>query len=62
MDLFEADDNATPLTAEEKAGLKLKWIMLRSELNEAERAVLSPAAVARIVSCGVAERKAPTER
>ena len=32
------------------------------ELNEAERAVLSPAAVARIVSCGVAERKAPTER
>lgn len=32
------------------------------ELNEAERVVLSPAAVARIVSCGVAERKAPTER
>ena len=32
------------------------------ELNEAERAVLSPAAVARIVSCGVAERKAQTER
>ena len=31
------------------------------ELNEAERAVLSPAAVARIVSCGVAERKEPTE-
>ena len=30
-------------------------------LNDAERAVLSPAAVARIVSCGVAERKAPTE-
>ena len=32
------------------------------ELNEAERAVLSPAAVARIVSCGVAERRVPTER
>ena len=31
------------------------------ELNEAERAVLSPAAVARIISCGVAERKEPTE-
>lgn len=36
MDIFEADDNSTPLTAEEKDGLKLKWITLRSELNEAE--------------------------
>lgn len=36
MDIFEADDNSTPLTAEEKSGLKLKWITLRSELNEAE--------------------------
>lgn len=36
MDIFEADDNSTPLTAEEKEGLKLKWITLRSELNEAE--------------------------
>lgn len=36
MDIFEADDNSTPLTAEEKNGLKLKWIILRSELNEAE--------------------------
>ncbi len=36
MDVFEADDNSTPLTAEEKNGLKLKWITLRSELNEAE--------------------------
>lgn len=36
MDIFEADDNSTPLTAEEKNGLKLKWITLRSELNEAE--------------------------
>lgn len=36
MDIFEADDNSTPLTAEEKNGLRLKWITLRSELNEAE--------------------------
>ena len=36
MDIFEADDNSTPLTVEEKNGLKLKWITLRSELNEAE--------------------------
>ena len=31
------------------------------ELNDAVRTILSPAAVARIVSCGVAEHKAPTE-
>ena len=31
------------------------------ELNDAVRAVLSPTAVARIVSCGIAERKAQTE-
>lgn len=36
MDIFEADDNSTPLTIEEREGLKLKWITLRSELNEAE--------------------------
>ena len=36
MDIFETDDNSTPLTVEEKNGLKLKWITLRSELNEAE--------------------------
>ncbi|MBQ9207949.1 MAG: hypothetical protein IJ158_14710 [Treponema sp.] len=36
MDIFEADDNSTPLTAEEKDSLKLKWITLRSELNEVE--------------------------
>lgn len=36
MDIFEADDNSTPLTLDEKKGLKLKWITLRSELNEAE--------------------------
>lgn len=36
MDIFEADDNSTPLTSDEKDGLKLKWIILRSELNEVE--------------------------
>ncbi|MDE7140698.1 MAG: cell filamentation protein Fic, partial [Treponemataceae bacterium] len=36
MDIFTEDDSSTPLSAEEKAGLKLKWITLRSELNEAE--------------------------
>lgn len=36
MDIFETDDNSTPLTADEKDGLKLKWITLRSELNEVE--------------------------
>ena len=36
VDIFTEDDSSTPLSAEEKAGLKLKWITLRSELNEAE--------------------------
>lgn len=36
MDIFESDDNSTPLTTEEKDGLKLKWITLRSELNDSE--------------------------
>ena len=35
-DIFASDDNSTPLTPEEKEGLKLKWISLRGELNEAE--------------------------
>ncbi len=35
-DIFTADDNSTPLTPDEKEGLKLTWITLRSELNEAE--------------------------
>ena len=45
MDIFEADDNYTPLTAEEKDGLKLKWITLRSELNEAEARNIAQAQV-----------------
>ena len=36
MDIFEADDNSTPLTRSEKEGLKLNWITLRSELNNVE--------------------------
>lgn len=36
VDIFTEDDSSTPLSAEEKAGLRLKWITLRSELNEAE--------------------------
>lgn len=35
-DIFTADDNSTPLAPDEKEGLKLAWITLRSELNEAE--------------------------
>ncbi len=45
MDIFEADDKSTPLTAEEKDGLKLKWITLRSELNEAEAQNIAQAQV-----------------
>lgn len=45
MDIFEADDNSTLLTAEEKDGLKLKWITLRSELNEAEARNIAQAQV-----------------
>ena len=45
MDIFEADDNSTPLTSEEKDGLKLKWITLRSELNEAEARNIAQAQV-----------------
>lgn len=35
-DIFIADDNSTPLTEEEKQGLKAKWISTRAELNEME--------------------------
>lgn len=36
MDIFETDDNSTPLTEEEKQQLKAKWVTTRSELNELE--------------------------
>ena len=38
MNIFETDDNSTPLTEEEKQGLKAGWITNRSELNEMETA------------------------
>lgn len=36
MDIFETDDNSTPLTEEEKQDLKTKWVTTRTELNELE--------------------------
>lgn len=36
-DLFEEPDDATPLSPEERAGLKLAHITLRQELNEMEQ-------------------------
>lgn len=36
MNIFETDDNSTPLTEEEKQQLKAKWITTRAELNELE--------------------------
>lgn len=36
MNIFETDNNSTPLTEEEKQQLKAKWITTRSELNELE--------------------------
>jgi len=36
MNIFETDDNSTPLTEEEKQQLKQKWVTNRSELNELE--------------------------
>ena len=35
-DIFTSDDNSTPLTPEEREGLKPRWITLRRELNEFE--------------------------
>lgn len=34
--IFEADDNSTPLNEEEQQGLIPSWITTRSELNNAE--------------------------
>lgn len=36
MNIFETDDNSTPLTEEEKQQLKAKWVTTRLELNELE--------------------------
>jgi len=36
INLFQVDDDSTPLTNEEKQGLKIKWVSTRSELNAVE--------------------------
>ena len=36
VNLFHVDSDSTPLTDEEKQGLKVKWISTRSELNAVE--------------------------
>lgn len=36
MNIFETDDNSTPLSEEEKQQLKTKWVTTRAELNELE--------------------------
>lgn len=35
-DIFTSDDNSTPLSPEEREGLKPKWVTFRRELNELE--------------------------
>lgn len=42
-DLFDQPDDATPLTSEEKEGLKQTWITTRADLNEAEQANIDDA-------------------
>lgn len=42
-DIFTSDDNSTPLTPEEKEGLRPRWITLRRELNEFETRNISEA-------------------
>ena len=39
MDIFETDDNSTPLTEEEKMQLKATWITTRAELNDLKQKV-----------------------
>lgn len=43
-DLFAQPDDATPLTAEEREGLKQTWITTRADLNEAEQINIEKAA------------------
>lgn len=45
MDIFETDDNSTPLTEEEKQQLKAQWITTRKELNELETACIAQAEI-----------------
>lgn len=35
-DIFSTDGNSTPLSLEEREGLKPKWISTRKDLNEQE--------------------------
>jgi Fic-DOC domain mobile mystery protein B len=44
-DPFHSDKDASPLTPEERAGLKLSWVTFRSELNEVEEANIAKAAL-----------------
>ena len=43
VDLFETDDAATPLSPDERAGLRLAYITFRHELNAAEQANIAKA-------------------
>ena len=45
MNIFETDDNSTPLSEEEKQGLKARWITNRAELNEMETAGIAQAEI-----------------
>lgn len=45
MNIFETDNNSTPLTEEEKQQLNAKWITTRSELNELETKGLASAEI-----------------
>jgi Fic-DOC domain mobile mystery protein B len=42
-DLFAQPDDATPLSAEEREGLRQTWITTRADLNEAEQANIDAA-------------------
>lgn len=45
MNIFETDDNSTPLTEDEKQQLKIKWITTRAELNELETTGIAEAEI-----------------
>ncbi|MBR1753762.1 mobile mystery protein B [bacterium] len=45
LDIFSLDDNSTPLTEEEKQGLRAKWITTRAELNEMETSGIANAEI-----------------
>ena len=45
MNIFEIDDNSTPLTEDEKQQLKAKWITTRTELNDLETKCIAQAEI-----------------